>query len=103
MSALFQLVPIGEPLWVEGESELESVGQFSGRVAAIGLRDYDPVTSPVEDRPSHAFRPEGLEGWGTTHFLVCDESKPAPVWVAKTDVRRHHTGSDAPAALGYRH
>lgn len=102
MGALFELIAMTEPLWVEGESELETVGEFRGRVAAIGVREYDPVAAPRGERPYQDFRPEGLEGWGTTHFLVCDESKPAPVWVAKHDVRRHRLGHGAPAALEFR-
>ena len=82
----FQLIPINGVLHVEGENP--AVGAFAGHVIAVGVRDYDPVASPRGDRAGDA-TVEGLWGWGTTHFLVCDTDKPAPVWVAKEDVGRH--------------
>jgi hypothetical protein len=93
----FQLIPVNGSLWVEGDNP--AVGGFAGHVTAIGVRDYDPVASPRTDRPSQdGTHVEGLWGWGTTHFLVCDPDRPAPVWVSKEDVRRHsfetaHTAS----------
>ena len=84
----FQLIPVHGSLWVEGDSP--ALGDFRGQVLAMGVRDYDPVASPRRDRAGDGDGPvEGLWGWGTTHFLVCDQDKPSPVWVAKEDVRRH--------------
>ena len=84
----FQLIPVNGSLWVEGDNP--AVGRFRGHVTAIGVRDYDPVASPRADRAGNGEgHVEGLWGWGTTHFLVADGDRPAPVWVSKEDVRRH--------------
>lgn len=88
----FQLISVNGSLRVEGKNA--ALGEFEGHVVAIGVRDYDPVASPRQDRVGDA-EVEGLWGWGTTHFLVCDADKPSPVWVSKDDVRRH--SFDAPA------
>jgi hypothetical protein len=85
----FQLIPASGELWVEGSSEAATVGRFAGQVVAIGLQEYDPIAAPGGARPDPGHEPEGLAGWGTTHFLVCDEDKPAPVWVTKSDVDSH--------------
>jgi hypothetical protein len=86
----FNLIPISQALHVEGTSEAKAVGSFSGRVIAVGLRDSDPIASVgSEVQTASDGEPEGLLGWGTTHFLVADSEKPAPVWVAKSDIESH--------------
>jgi hypothetical protein len=96
----FQLIPTSGALWVEGSSEAETVGRFAGHVVAIGLQEYDPIAAPSAERPGDGGQqPEGLAGWGATHFLVADPDKPAPVWVAKRDVESH---SYTPAGTGER-
>lgn len=97
----FQLIPTSGALWVEGVCDSPNVGEFAGHVVAIGLQEYDPIASPRGERPDPGHEPEGLAGWGTTHFLVCDTDKPAPVWVAKTDVHAHRytaAGAEAESA-----
>jgi hypothetical protein len=57
----------------------------------MGLQETDPVAAAApesEAAPSH----EALSGRGLTYFLVADDSKPAPVWVAKGDVEKHAVG-----------
>lgn len=88
----FHLIPVTHALEVEGHSESEAVGAFKGKVVAIGLRDSDPIAGVGAGEPSEEIgrgETEGLLGWGTTHFLVADPDKPAPVWVAKSDVDSH--------------
>ncbi len=91
------MIPVSERIEVEGRSDHDGVGDFSGRVIAVGFRGGDPVGDPVgqiadagEPGPSGA--PEGLGGWGTTYFLVADGNHPAPVWVPKDDVARTRLG-----------
>jgi hypothetical protein len=82
----FHLIPAPPALVVEGAAEGDGVGDFRGRVVAIGVEGTDPVIAAgAEGTPEH----EGLLGWGTTYFLVADERKPAPVWVTKNEVMRH--------------
>jgi hypothetical protein len=83
----FQLIPICG-LRVEGRSEAPDVGEFSGAVIAMGLQETDPVAAAAPESEA-APSLEALSGRGTTYFLVCDESKPQPVWVAKHDIERH--------------
>ncbi|HKN93142.1 MAG TPA: hypothetical protein VJU60_02325 [Thermoleophilaceae bacterium] len=83
----FQLIPVNG-LRVEGRSEAPDVGEFSGPVIAMGVQDSDPIAA-VAPESEAAHTREGLDGRGTTYFLVCDESKPQPVWVAKHDVESH--------------
>jgi len=80
----FQVAPLGQPLHVEGRSE--QVGEFSGLALAFGVQDTDPIVASGDAPVAEA---EGLEGFGRTYFLVADPDKPAPVWVAKSDVERH--------------
>jgi hypothetical protein len=89
----FQIIPVSQRIEVEGRSEREALGQFSGRVIAVAFRGGDPVGDPVADMGSgegeaQPSKPEGLGGWGTTYFLVADASQPAPMWVPKDDVER---------------
>jgi len=86
----FQLIPISG-LHVEGRSEAPDVGEFSGAVIAMGLRETDPVAA-VAPESEAAPSLEALSGRGTTYFLVCDERKPQPVWVAKQDIEKHSVG-----------
>ena len=83
----FQLIPISG-LHVEGRSDAPDVGEFSGAVIAMGLRETDPVAA-VAPESEAAPSLEALSGRGTTYFLVCDERKPQPVWVAKHDIEKH--------------
>ncbi len=94
---VFDLIPAIHRLEVEGHSDAPAVGEFRGVVLAIGLRASDPVGAAVSEAAEASEEPEGLLGWGTTYFLVADPNKPAPVWVAKGDIARHHV-VDAPAA-----
>jgi hypothetical protein len=83
----FHLVSITQKLEVEGTSDSEAVGRFSGTVIAIGLRDSDPIASVgAEAETASGGKPEGLLGWGTTVFLVSDPDKPSPVWVSKNEI-----------------
>ena len=83
---MFQLTPISCRLRVEGRVASDDVGEFSGMVLAVAMQDTDPVAASTVEDAGHA---EGISGWGSTFFLVADPSKPAPVWVAKSDVERH--------------
>lgn len=70
---------------MEGAAE-NGVGDFRGRVLAIGVQETDPIAASSEGAP---LEQEGLVGWGTTCFLVADERKPEPIWVKKEDVLSH--------------
>jgi hypothetical protein len=89
----FQMIPVSERFEVEGHSDREAIGKFSGRVIAVAFQGGDPVGDPVgdmsasDDAPDTA-EPEGLGGWGTTYFLVADDKHPAPIWVPKDDVEK---------------
>ena len=89
----FQMIPVSERFEVEGRSDRDAVGEFSGRVIAIAFQGGDPVGDPVGDMskadgPTETSEPEGLGGWGTTYFLVADDKHPAPIWVPKDDVEK---------------
>ncbi len=90
---VFELISVPAELYVEGQSDTGAVGGFRGRVLAIGLRGSDPIASASPEGAEGTVEPEGLLGWGTTHFLVADEDKPAPVWVQKNDITSHRVGS----------
>jgi hypothetical protein len=89
----FQMIPVTERIEVEGNSDHEAVGKFSGRVIAVAFQGGDPVGDPVGDmsggeQSGTNAAPEGLGGWGTTYFLVADGDHPAPIWVPKDDVEK---------------
>ncbi len=84
----FSVVAVTQAVEVKGQSEAPGVGDFDGRVMAMALRGGDPVAEAVPEGQG-AGEAEGLLGGGVTYFLVCDPSKPAPVWVAKGDVDEH--------------
>jgi hypothetical protein len=86
----FQLIPVSG-LRVEGRSEAPDVGEFAGAVIAMCMQDTDPVAAAAPETEAALSR-EALSGRGTTYFLVCDEGKPQPVWVAKHDVEKHSFG-----------
>lgn len=65
------MIEMNQGLQVEGRSDNEEVGDFSGMVIAIAA-DH---ASSVQVAP-------------TTLFLVSDASKPAPIWVRKGEVDR---------------
>jgi hypothetical protein len=86
----FQLIPVSG-LHVEGRSDAPGVDEFSGSVIALGVQDTDPISAAaLEVETTRSV--EGLSGWGTTYFLVCDERQPQPVWIAKHDIERHRFG-----------
>jgi hypothetical protein len=88
----FELIPVTQELWVEGTTDGDEVGEFRGNVIAIALRDTDPLSaSRPEDADTGAT--EGLLGWGTTYFLVCDPDRNAPVWVEKEGITSQKVGS----------
>ena len=88
----FELIPVAQELWVEGKTEGDEVGDFRGSVIAIALRDTDPLSaSRPEDAATGAT--EGLLGWGTTYFLVCDPDRDQPVWVEKEGITSQKVGS----------
>lgn len=88
----FELIPLTQELWIEGQSEGDEIGEFRGQAIAIALRDTDPLSaSQPEDAASGAT--EGLLGWGTTYFLVCDPDRDQPVWVAKESVTSQRVGA----------
>jgi hypothetical protein len=81
----FELIPVAQELWVEGKSDGDEIGDFKGTVIAIALRDTDPLAaSTPEDAASGTT--EGLLGWGTTYFLICDPDRDQPVWVEKESI-----------------
>ncbi len=87
------MIPVTQRVEVEGESEREAIGQFSGRVMAVAFQGGDPLGDPVADLTAgeddaQTAPPEGLGGWGTTYFLVADGGHPAPIWIPKEDVQR---------------
>jgi hypothetical protein len=94
----FHLIPCTQPLYVEGSADEGGIGEFRGLVLAIGVRGTDPVI-PAEPN-GHDPAAEGLLGWGSTHLLVADESRGAPVWVPKIGVTRHWIGPGVPAGVG---
>ncbi len=92
----FQMIPVAERIDVEGHSDRDAVGDFSGRVLAVAFQGGDPVGDPVGDLSktdaSETAQPEGLGGWGTTYFLVADAEHPAPIWVPKDDITKTQLG-----------
>ena len=90
------MIPVSERIEVEGRSDRDAVGEFAGRVIAVGFRGGDPVGDPVGDLADgdgeHHPPPEGLGGWGTTYFLVADGNHASPVWVPKDDVEKTKLG-----------
>jgi len=89
----FQMIPVPQTVAVEGHSDHEAVGDFSGRVIAIAFQGGDPVGDPVGDlsggeQSGTDAAPEGLGGWGTTYFLVADDNHRSPIWVPKDDVEK---------------
>ncbi len=84
----FELVPAPDGLWLEGCSEGDEIGDYKGQAIAIALRDTDPLSAAQPEEASSGTT-EGLLGWGTTYFLICDPDRDAPVWVAKESVTSH--------------
>ncbi len=86
------MIPVTQRVEVEGQSDREAVGEFTGRVIAVAFRGGDPVGDPVADMAegegAQNAPPEGLGGFGTTYFLVAGGGHPAPFWVPKEDVQR---------------
>ena len=76
-----------------GIAEEGGIGEFRGPVLAIGLRGSEPLIPAQPDGVDRVA--EGLLGWGSTHFLVADESKPAPIWVPKSEVTAHRIAGEA--------
>ncbi len=90
----FELIPSPAELWVEGQSDGDEIGEFRGRAIAIALRDTDPVSAPQPEEAASGGATEGLLGWGTTYFLVCDPDREQPVWVAKESITSQRVGDD---------
>ena len=65
----FNVVPVNRMLLVEGRSQRDT---FRGIVLALGWRTE-------EDAPRR--RSQIGDGVPEMHYLVSDESKPAPIWV----------------------
>jgi hypothetical protein len=89
----FHLIPATQPLYVEGVTEDGGIGEFHGRVIAIGFQGTDTVIPAEPDGVDPAA--ESLIGWGSTHLLVADERKRAPIWVSKKAVTSHRVGDAA--------
>jgi hypothetical protein len=102
---LFELVAPPLAFCVERDSEADAVGRFSGIGLTIGLRGSSPVAAAASAQAAHDEQPERLMGWGATYFLGADMSKPAAVWVTRSDVASHRfAGAQLdPAADAGRH
>lgn len=92
----FHVVPINKTLLVEGAGRKES---FRGLVLAIGWYE-DEGAAGARRRAVGAQSPPDI------HYLVSDESKPAPIWAEARHVtsqqwfplaRTGATAADAPA------
>ena len=61
---MFTMIPLQHTLRVDGHSDAEAVGAFSGVVLAVGLRASDPVgaTSPETPRLREGNQVAELEG-----------------------------------------
>ena len=66
----FNVVPVNRMLLVEGRSQRDS---FRGIVLAIGWR--------TEEDGGSRHRSQIGDAMPEMHYLVSDESKPAPIWV----------------------
>ena len=66
----FNVVPVNRMLLVEGRSQRDS---FRGIVLALGWRTEEDAGSRRRSQIGDSM-PE-------MHYLVSDESKPAPIWV----------------------
>ena len=84
----FSLVRAPDGLWLEGHSGGDEIGDYRGWAIAIAMRDTDPL-SAAQPEDATTQTTEGLLGWGTTYFLVCDPDREAPVWVAKESISSH--------------
>jgi hypothetical protein len=69
-----RIAAVNTELIVEGELGGES---FAGRVIAVAVDDGHPVLGP---QPA------------ATWFLVADDRRPAPIWVAAADVTGKRLG-----------
>jgi hypothetical protein len=74
---MVQIVGLTAELVVEGESERGGTGRFKGRVIAIAFEPGDGREPP-----------EAASTW----MLVADDGKPAPVWVAQSDIAAQRLG-----------
>jgi hypothetical protein len=92
----FHLIPATQPLYVEGITEDGGIGEFRGRVIAIGVHGTNTVI-PAEPNGTDPAT-ESLFGWGSTHLLVADETKKAPLWVSKKAVTSHRVSAPAEVA-----
>jgi hypothetical protein len=87
----FNVVPVNRMLLVEGRSQREP---FRGIVLAIGWR-------PDEDRGPRR-RTQIGDSVPDLHYLVSDESKPAPIWVeaGQLSSQQWFPVAPAPSATG---
>jgi hypothetical protein len=70
----FQVVPMTKTLLVEGRSRREG---FRGLVLAVGWWSGPPAASAAPSGPRRGVGQQVPE----LHYLVSDQSKPAPIWV----------------------
>jgi hypothetical protein len=96
MAERFTLAPISRTLFVEGQARGDEV---RGLVVAVGWWEED--VEPKGRRSGAAARP-----MPDLHYLVTDESKPAPVWVEGRQLTSQqwfplgHSGTPAAGGAG---
>jgi hypothetical protein len=86
----FNIVPVNRMLLVEGRSQRDS---FRGIVLAIGWR-------AEEDRAARRRAAIPGEALPDLHYLVSDESKPAPIWVEAAQLSSQQWFPVSPAPAG---
>jgi hypothetical protein len=75
----FQVVPLTKTLLVEGRSRSEA---FRGLVLALGWWSGPPAATAAPSGPRRGVGQQAPE----LHYLVSDQSKPAPIWVESRHV-----------------
>ena len=76
---MWQLVGVTSEIVVEGHDKTGDAGSFRGRVLAVAIDGGSPAAGDAPDAAS-------------TWFLVADDRKDAPVWVAMRDVAAQRLG-----------
>jgi hypothetical protein len=77
----FNVVPLTKTLLVEGESRRE---RFRGLVLAVGWSEEPAPPGAPRRRTGPGVQPPEM------HYLVSDESKPAPMWVEARQITSQH-------------
>lgn len=77
------IIPVGEPVWVEGMNPDLGSEALKGRAIALAT-----------GRAANAVRPGAQSA-----YLVDDPRTAAPVWVAESDITRRVSDSSAPEAI----